>query len=86
MQWGSERFGKPVILTRHAVERMKSRHISPDELQVLVEYGQIKYKDEEHLWIYRAFPEREDNLLCAAAIERNNLIIKTIMTHWELSE
>lgn len=82
----SKRFNKPIILTHHAIEQMAERQIDESTLQDLIDSGDVKYKDDQHLWIYKAYTEREDNLLCAAAIERNNLIIKTVMINWELSD
>jgi hypothetical protein len=82
----SERFSKPVILTHHAIEQMEERAVDIDTLSDLLESGEVLRKDSEHLWIYKAFHGREDNMLCAAAIERNNLIVKTIMINWELSD
>lgn len=83
MEWHSQRFNKRVILTNHAGERIASRHISQTEMEELVEQGELLYKDTEHLWIFKALAGRTDNLICAAAIERNALIIKTVMTNWE---
>ena len=80
----SDRFNKPVILTHHASEQMRERNIDDTTLSDLIESGKVLYKDAEHLWIYKAYEGREDNMLCAAAIERNNLIIKTVMINWEL--
>ena len=37
-----------------------------------------------HLWIYKHIAERDDNLLCVAAVVENALIVKTVMHHWEL--
>lgn len=82
----SKRFNKPVILTYHAAEQMAERYIDEETLSDLIESGEVKYKDEQHLWIYKAYLSREDNMICAAAIERNNLIIKTVMINWELSD
>ena len=84
MKLNSNRFNKPIILTHHAIEQMQERQVSEEILYDLIETGEIKYRDSEHLWIYKTFQEREDNMLCAAVIERNNLIIKTVMINWEL--
>lgn len=65
---------------------MAERHIDEETLADLIESGDVKYKDDQHLWIYKAYPTRQDNMICAAAIERNNLIIKTVMINWELSD
>ena len=83
MEWHSQRFNKRVILTHHADERIESRRISQSEMETLVEQGELLYKDSERLWIFKALEGRTDNLICAAAIERNALIIKTVMTNWE---
>ena len=82
----SKRFSKPVVLTYHAAEQMAERQIDEETLADLIESGDVKYKDEQHLWIYKSYPARQDNMICAAAIERNNLIIKTVMINWELSD
>lgn len=82
----SKRFSKPVVLTYHAAKQMAERQIDEETLADLIESGDVKYKDEQHLWIYKSYPVRQDNMICAAAIERNNLIIKTVMINWELSD
>lgn len=82
----SKRFNKPVVLTYHAAEQMAERQIDEETLADLIESGDVKYKDEQHLWIYKSYPARQDNMICAAAIERNNLIIKTVMINWELND
>lgn len=82
----SDRFNKPVILTYHAIEQMKERGVDDDTLFDLLESGQVLQKDDEHLWIYKAFQGRKDNMLCVAALERKKLIVKTVMIHWELSD
>lgn len=80
----SNRFNKSIILTHHAIEQMEVRHVDEATLYDLIESGKILRKDDEHLWIYKVFQGREDNMLCAAVIERNKLIIKTVMINWEL--
>lgn len=81
--WWSTRFGRTVHLTHHAVSRMQRRGLSQTLIQELIENGTIKEKDSEHWWIFKAFGGRDDNLLCAAVMARQALIVKTIMTHWE---
>jgi hypothetical protein len=82
----SPRFNKPIILTHHAIEQMKVRKVTEKILLDLIELGEIQYKDTEHLWIYKPYQNRKDNMLCVAAIERNNLIVKTVMINWELND
>ncbi|MFZ5659570.1 MAG: DUF4258 domain-containing protein [Pseudomonadota bacterium] len=79
----SERFQKSIRLTDHARIRMHERGVNENTLLDLVESGQIKRKDERHLWIFKHYPERHDNMLCVAAIEGQALIILTIMNHWQ---
>lgn len=78
----SERFGKPVQLTDHATKRMSERGIDMDMLLDILDTGAIKFKDETHFWAFKAYPERADNMLCAAAIEGEIIIVKTVMHHF----
>lgn len=47
----SERFGREVRITRHAMQRMRARSITDLELALVIEEGQTRYKDEQRLWI-----------------------------------
>jgi hypothetical protein len=78
----SKRFGKNVWLTNHAIEAMAKRSITLPEVKVLIELGDYKLVDMSYGWIYYDFPERGDNLVCAAVVEERALIIKTIMIDW----
>lgn len=51
----------------------------------VIETGTIREKDPRHVWIYREFAGRPDNLLCLATLLDDVVIVKTIMTHWEVS-
>ncbi len=82
----SERFGLEVRITHHAMQRMRTRFITDAELEILIEEGQTRYKDERKLWVAHHFKERPDNLLCAPVVlEEKLLIVKTVMHHfsWE---
>lgn len=79
----SKRFGKTVYITDHAKQRMTDRHVSEATIAELVETGKLKRKDERHLWLFKHYPDRSDNLVCAAAVENDALVIKTLMTHWQ---
>ena len=46
------------------------------------EPGTFNLKDETHFWAFKAYPERLDNMLCAAAIEGEVIIVKTVMHHF----
>ncbi len=80
----SKRFHRRVVITRHAIARMQERGIHKGELLALIEGGTVKEKDKQHFWIYHAFAHRHDNLMCAAAVQEENLVIKTVMIRWEL--
>jgi hypothetical protein len=82
----SRRFGKLVILTRHALVRLAERRIDMATLEDLIETGTVTRKDETHLWIFKEYPRRHDNLLCVAAVERDSLVVKTVMSNWRKIE
>ena len=80
------RFNCRVWLTRHAEMMMVERKIGEAELMDLIETGEIKYKSDTHFWLYRDFPERTDNLVCAAVQKGDALVVKTVMINWRLEE
>ena len=82
----SQRFNRPVRITRHAGERMKARGISEALLLDLIETGTARHKDETRLWIFKHYDGRDDNLICAAAVLEDCLIIKTVMHRFELED
>ena len=82
----SERFTRPIRITRHARERMAERHITGDLLYHLIETGQATHKDERRLWLSKKYPERDDNLICAAVVLEDAVVVKTVMHHWQLVE
>jgi len=84
--WESQRFGKQVHLTHHALRRMEQRGLSREVVMDLIETGTVRQKDAEHWWICRAVEGRPDNHVCAAVLSRQALIVKTLMTHWEERE
>lgn len=82
----SARFGRKVWLTNHAVESMAKRHVTLAEVKQLIEQGEYRSKSEAHGWIYHHFESRSDNLVCAAVMTAQAVIIKTIMIHWSQRE
>lgn len=80
------RFGKNVWITLHARQSMQHRGIDDATLEQIVEAGDIKRKDDVHLWVYMLIDGRTDNMICAAAVESEALIIKTVMISWELED
>ncbi len=65
---------------------MSERGINDAMLEVLLETGNLKRMGGEYLFIFKHFPDRHDNLVCAAAVEEDYLVIKTVMVGWSLRE
>jgi hypothetical protein len=78
----SQRFQREVCLTRHAEIRMRERGISAAMLLEVIDTGDTRYRDETHLWEFKSFPDRDDNLLCAVLVLEDRLIVKTVMHHF----
>ncbi|WP_280569469.1 DUF4258 domain-containing protein [Chromohalobacter sp. 296-RDG] len=80
------RFGLDVYVTRHARERMAQRGMTEVLLGELLETGQMRYKDDTRLWIAKAMEGRNDNLVCAAVVLEDRLVVKTVMHHFQREE
>jgi hypothetical protein len=80
----SVRFSRPVILTRHSVQRMAERLIDEALLLRVIDEGLTRYSDATHLWAWLDVPGRGDNLLCAALVLEEAVVVKTVMHRWEL--
>lgn len=80
----STRFDRPVIVTRHARDRMTERSVDDELLLRLIDGGQTRYSDDTHLWAWLDVPGRSDNLVCAVLVLEDAVIVKTVMHHWEL--
>jgi hypothetical protein len=82
----SQRFHRTIVVTRHAGQRMIERGVEKARLFDLIESGKTRYKDDVRLWIYKAYADRDDNLLCVAALLlEHTLVVKTIMHRFEIS-
>jgi hypothetical protein len=79
----SARFGKRVWLTNHAIEAMAKRRVTLIEVRTLIEQGHLMEKVQGHAWISLHFPARGDNLVCAALVVGDAVIVKTIMVDWQ---
>lgn len=79
----SQRFQLPVLITRHARQRMVERNMDDALLLDLIETGTARHKDETHLWLFKHYEGRDDNLLCAAAVVEATLVIKTVMHRFQ---
>jgi hypothetical protein len=80
----SVRFQRPVVITRHARERMAERGVSDPLLLEVIDHGDTRYRDPTHLWAYKSFPERHDNLLCAVLVLEDAVVVKTVMHHFSV--
>ncbi len=80
----SIRFQLPVVISSHAKIRMVERDISEEILLEVIDLGDARYKDATHLWAFKEFPERHDNLLCAVLVLENCVVVKTVMHHFEV--
>ncbi len=80
----SIRFQRPVVLTQHAKMRMAQRAVSMDQLLVVVDTGDTRFKDDTHLWAYKNLPDRTDNLVCAVLVLEDVVVVKTVMHEFVL--
>ncbi len=78
------RFKRPVILTRHAAQRMSERGISDADLMAVIDTGDTRFKDETHLWAFKHLSGRADNLICAVLVLETALVVKTVMHDFTL--
>lgn len=78
----SIRFHRTIVISGHAKIRMAERDISEAMLLEIIESGEARYKDPTHLWVSKAFPARQDSLLCAVLVLENYLVVKTVMHHF----
>lgn len=61
---------------------MAKRRITLSEIKQLIEKGEYQIRDEPHEWIFYHFLVRSDNLICAAIVHEQTIIIKTVMVNW----
>lgn len=78
----SARFGKNVWLTNHAIESMAKRNVTLAEVKRLIEEGEYRTKEASQGWIFHRFESRHDNLVCAAVVTEQAIIVKTVMVNW----
>lgn len=78
----STRFQRPVLISSHAKISMVERNISEAMLLGVIDSGEARYKEETHLWAFKAFPARHDNLICAVLVLEDCVAVKTVMHHF----
>ncbi len=64
---------------------MAERNITEMMLMEVIDSGETRYRDSTHLWAYKEFPERNDNLLCAVLVLEDAVVVKTVMHHFSLN-
>lgn len=64
--------------------RMDERGINDTLLLDVIDSGETRYRDATHLWVFKNFSERLDNLLCAVLVLEDRLVVKTVMHHFEV--
>ena len=79
----STRFQMRVVLTEHAKTRMVERDLSAALILDIIDNGMQRDAGGTYYWLYKYYPERQDNLLCVAVVIDNVLVVKTVMHHWE---
>ena len=57
---------------------MSERNIADERLVDLIDSGEIRHKDETRR-ITKSYADRQDNLLCAAVVLENRLIVKAVI-------
>ena len=82
----SSRFKGAIHITAHARKRMIERSIDDELLFDLIETGELKFKDDKHTWITKFYEDRDDNLICAAVVVDQAVIIKTVMFHFSFED
>jgi hypothetical protein len=82
----SNRFGKNVWITNHARQSMEKRAINDATLLQVIETGDIRQSDETNLWLFCHIEGRTDNLICAAIVKKEAIVVKTVMINWELED
>jgi hypothetical protein len=50
----------------------------------VIDSGETRYRDATHLWAFKEFPARHDNLLCAVVVLEDVVIVKTVMHHFSV--
>lgn len=82
----SLRFDREIIITSHAQARMQERELSAEQVLDVIESGVVRQKDGRRMWIFKTMESRRDNLICAAVVMDDRLVVKTVMVNWELME
>ena len=71
-----------MIISSHAKIRMVERDINEGMLLEVIDSGEARYKDNTHLWAFKEFLKRHDNLLFAVLVLEDCVVLKTVMHHF----
>ena len=63
---------------------MAERQIDTTLLLSVIDEGSMRYSDAARVWAWLDAPDRDDNLICAALVLDEAVIVKTVMHRWEL--
>ncbi len=78
-----------LVFSKHAVEQMINRDISPKEVETLVNRpdGRIDQSRDKQV-IYKRLPRRKDNLIAAVVIlqKANSFEVITVMHNFEVKK
>jgi len=61
---------------------MAKRNVTLAEVKRLIEEGVYRTKEASQGWIFHRFESRHDNLVCAAVVTEQAIIVKTVMVNW----
>jgi hypothetical protein len=65
---------------------MAERLIDEALLLDLIETGTLRHKDEARVWLAKRYDVRADNLICAAVVLEEAVVVKTVMHHFQWEE
>lgn len=65
---------------------MAKRDVTDETLLDLIETGEIRQASANDIWIFKHYGYRADNLVCAAVILTQVVIVKTVMVDLQLEE
>ena len=73
-----------VVFTEHAIEQMRLRNLSNEDVIGVIEQGISRPKPTKgKFWVYMSITGRKDNLICVSlSIESPNLIVITTLVNW----
>jgi hypothetical protein len=82
----SNRFSCNVWLTQHAILAIQKRGLDVSTVLNLIETGDLQEKGNGHYWVHQYLPGRQDNLICAAVVIDQAVVVKTVMVNWQIQE